>query len=41
MVILDEKERKNHILIDDFNGKKMKVKTYDINGGTLEQKENQ
>lgn len=32
--MLDKKERKNHILIDDFNGNKLKVKTYDINAGT-------
>jgi hypothetical protein len=37
MVILDEKERRNHVLIDDFNGNKMKVKTYDIANNLIDE----
>lgn len=30
MYRLGPKEQQNHVLIDDFNGKKVRIKTYEI-----------
>ena len=30
MIRLTPQEQPNHVLIDDFNGKKVRIKTYDI-----------